>query len=188
MFPNPEFCAFPVALIFLHRQPQNSGFGKLLRLRVTLGPSPGGIRSPPPPTVHLHSSFVSPNRFEPLVNATPEYRPLRYVDVDVKARESSKWMLTRVLLAGCQGSFINDKLSTRYQLPRLVKPAPISLILADGSPSKGSNVTHFNPLILWIASNEEAIGLDIAPTTHDIVLGSCGSKNTTLPFATIATR
>src|SRR5579859_8197788 len=98
-------------------------------------------------------------------------------------------MSTRALLdSGGQGSFINHQLSTRYQLPCLVKPTPISLILADGSPSKGSNVTHFNPLILRIASNEEAIGLDIAPTTHDIVLGSCGLKNTTLPFATIATR
>src|SRR5579859_2252146 len=105
-------------------------------------------------------------------NVTPEYCPLRYVDVDVKAGESSKRMSTRALLdMGGQGSFINDKLSTRYQLPRLVKPTPISLILANGSPSKGGNVTHFNPLILRIAGNEEAIGLDVAPTTHDIVLG-----------------
>src|SRR5579859_1423568 len=124
--------AFPFAIVLLYRQPRNSGFGKLLRPRVTLGPSPGGIHSPPPPNVHLHSSFVSPNRFEPLANVIPEYRQLRYVDVDVKARESSEWMSTRALLdSGGQGSFINDQLFTRYQLPCLVKPTPISLILAD---------------------------------------------------------
>src|SRR5579859_1284016 len=70
--------------------------------------------------VHLHSSFVSPNQFESLANVIPEYRQLRYVDVDVKARESGEWISTRALLdSGGQGSFINDQLSTRYQLPCL---------------------------------------------------------------------
>src|SRR5579859_7188506 len=133
MFQTLSPLCLPVAIILLHGQPRNSGFGKLLRPRVTLGPSLGGIPSPPPPTVHLHSSFVSPNRFEPLVNITPKYGPLRYVEVDVKAGEWSKWMSTTALLdSGGQGSFINDKLSTRYLLPRLVKPTPISIILADG--------------------------------------------------------
>jgi hypothetical protein len=92
--------------------------------------------------------------------------------VDVREPESKEWITTRALLdSGGQGSFINDNLSTRYQLPRLTKPHPISLILANGRPSKGGNINHYTPLMLRVADHEEEISLDIAPTIHHIVLG-----------------
>lgn len=70
-----------------------------------------------------------------------------------------------------QGSFINDKLSQSYQLPCLPKQQPVSLVLADGSPSQAGHITHYNPIVLRTAGNEELLGLDITPTSHDIILG-----------------
>ena len=104
----------------------------------------------------------------------PEYGPLGYLDVDIGSLESSEWISTRALIdSGGQGSFINDKLVKRYsQFPRLAKSTPVSLVLADGRPSKGGDLTQYSPLILRIAGNEEEIGLDIAPTTHHVVLGT----------------
>ena len=72
---------------------------------------------------------------------------------------------------GGQSSFINDNLSQSYQLPRLPKQHPVSLVLADGAPSRAGHITHYNPLVLRTAGNEELLGLDIAPTSHDIILG-----------------
>jgi hypothetical protein len=136
-----------------------------------LGPSPGGLQDTPSPSIKLNSTFISPNRFESLRHL-PEYRALIYIDIDYKSPESDEWISTRVLLdSGGQDSFINDKLSTSYQLPRLIKPQSISLILADGRPSKGGSIHHYNTLTLRIAEYEEAIGLDIAPTIHHIILG-----------------
>jgi hypothetical protein len=72
---------------------------------------------------------------------------------------------------GGQGSFINDKLSQSCQLPRLPKQPPVSLVLADGSLSQAGYITHYNPIVLRTAGNEELLGLDITPTSHDIILG-----------------
>ena len=80
--------------------------------------------------------------------------------------------MIRILIdSGDQDSFINDNLSTRYQLPCLTKPHPISLILTDGRPSKDGNINHYTPLILRITDHEEEISLDIAPIIHHIILG-----------------
>ncbi len=136
---------------------------------MTLGPSRGAPSLPPPSSIQLSSAFATPNRFQPL--SGPEYRPLCYIDVEVKG-DNTDWITTRALLdSGGQGSFINDKLFNRYALPCLPKPRPISLILADGQPSKGGDIHSYTPVTLRIAGGEEAIGLDVAPTTHHIVLG-----------------
>ncbi len=136
---------------------------------MTLGPSRGAPSSPPPSSIQLSSAFATPNRFQPLLG--PEYRPLCYIDVEVKG-DNTDWITTRALLdSGGQGSFINDKLFNRYALLCLPKPRPISLILADGQPSKGGDIHSYTPVTLRIAGGEEAIGLDVAPTTHHIVLG-----------------
>jgi hypothetical protein len=113
--------------------------------------------------------FNSPNRFSPLA---PEYSPLAYVDVDVKAEESEEWVTTRAMVdCGGQGSFINDKFSHQHQLPRRPKSYPVSLVLADGSQSQAGHLTQYNPVLLRTADNEEQLGLDIAPTSHNIILG-----------------
>ena len=115
--------------------------------------------------------FASSNPFAPL-SLEPEYSPLAYIDVDVKSADSEEWKSARAMVdCGGQGSFINDKLSQSYQLPRLLKQQPVSLVLADGSPSQAGHITHYNPLVLRTAGNEESLGLDIAPTSHDIILG-----------------
>jgi hypothetical protein len=72
---------------------------------------------------------------------------------------------------GGQGSFINNNFSQQYQLPCRPKSFPISLVLADGSQSQAGNLTQYNPVILRTAGNEEPLGLDVAPTSHDIILG-----------------
>ena len=72
---------------------------------------------------------------------------------------------------GGQGSFINAKLSQSYQLPLQPKPFPISLVLADGSPSQTGSIVQYNPLLLHTAGNEELLSLNVAPISHDIILG-----------------
>ena len=137
---------------------------------MTLGPSSGEPFSPPPSVV-LNSAFASPNPFAAL-SPEPEYCPLAYIDVDIKSAESEEWKSARAMVdCGGQGSFINDKLSQSYQLPRLPKQHPVSLVLADGSPSRAGHITHYNSLVLRTAGSEESLGLDIAPTSHDIILG-----------------
>ena len=137
---------------------------------MTSGPSSGSKFSPPS-SVILSSAFASPNPFAPL-SPEPEYSPLAYIDVDIKSADSEEWKPARAMVdCGGQGSFINDTLSQNYQLPRLPKQHPVSLVLADGSPSKAGHITHYNPLVLRTAGNEELLGLDITPTSHDIILG-----------------
>lgn len=142
---------------------------------MTLGPSSAPSQSPP--IALTTPSFDSPNHFEllslaPSAPECPEYSPLAYVDVEIKTSESKEGIATRALVdCGGQGSFINDKLSQRYQLPSLPKLHPVSLILADGSQSTAGHVTHFNPLLLHTAGNDEPISLDVAPTSHDVILG-----------------
>ena len=139
---------------------------------MTLGPSLGEIsKFSPPPSVVLSSTLASPNPFAPLCHE-PEYSPLAYIDVDIKSADSEDWKSARAMVdCGGQGSFINDNLSQSYQLPRLPKQHPVSLVLADGAPSRAGHITHYNPLVLRTAGNEELLGLDIAPTSHDIILG-----------------
>src|SRR5277367_3312579 len=72
---------------------------------------------------------------------------------------------------GGQGSFINNDFSQQYQLPCRPKSFPVSLILADGSQPQAGPLTQYNPVLLRTAGNEELLGLDIAPTSHDIILG-----------------
>ena len=150
---------------------------------MTVGPSRGPTHHATPICQLTTSLFASPNRFQSLslntttdLSPTPEYCPLGYIDVDIKGTLDSGegWVSTRALIdSGGQGSFINDKLFEYYQhLPCLTKPQPISLILADGRPSKGGNIKSYSPLTLRIASNQETIALDVAPTTHHIVLGT----------------
>ena len=138
---------------------------------MTLGPSSGEFSYSSPPSVSLYSTFSSPNRFVSLASV-PEYAPLAYVDVEVKSTESGEWAATRAMIdCGGQGSFISDSFSQHYHLPHHPKTQPVSLILADGSQSQSGHVTQYNPVTLRTAGNEELLGLDIAPTTHDIVLG-----------------
>jgi hypothetical protein len=72
---------------------------------------------------------------------------------------------------GGQGSFINDKLSQDYQLPRQSKQFPVSLVFTDGFSSHTGAITQYNPVLLRTANNEEPLGLDIAPVSHDVILG-----------------
>ena len=91
-----------------------------------MGPSSGGTTNPFPPSVNLSSNFVSPNRFAAL---EPEYRPLCYIDVDLKAPESEEWRTTRAMVdCGGQGSFINDNCpeTTNFHVNLNVFPCPSS--------------------------------------------------------------
>jgi len=137
---------------------------------VTSGPSLG--LSPQSPDINTKPTFVSPNPFTPLVKEEPRYSPLAYIDVEFKDPEKEEWRPTRALIdCGGQGSFINSNLSKNCQLPRKLKQHPISLVLADGSHSQAGHITHYNPLVLKTADHEENIGLDVSPTSHDIILG-----------------
>jgi hypothetical protein len=137
-----------------------------------LGPSLGErLRSSPPPQVALGSTIATPNPFTAL-DIEPQYSPLAYIDVDIKPVDTGEWRPARAMIdCGGQGSFINAKLSQNYQLPLQSKPFPISLILADGSPSQTGSIVQYNPLLLRAAGNEERLSLDVAPISHDIILG-----------------
>jgi hypothetical protein len=92
--------------------------------------------------------------------------------VDLKPTDSKEWISTRAMVdCGGQGSFINNKFSHRYSLPRHTKVYPVSLVLADGSQSQAGHITQYNPVTLRTADSEERLGLDVAPTAHDIILG-----------------
>ena len=143
--------------------------GKRRHPGVTPGPSLGAVSQSP---LINQAVITTSNRFSALSTITPEYSPLAFIDVDFKAPEAEEWTMTIAMVdCGGQGSFINSNLSQSYQLPRQPKSPPISLILADGSQSRTSHVTHFNPLLLRTAGHEEPVGLDIAATAHDIILG-----------------
>ena len=136
---------------------------------MTLGPSLGEhLKSSPPPHVALSSTIATLNPFAAL-NTEPQYSPLAYIDVDIKPVNMEEWRAMRD--CGGQGSFINAKLSQSYQLPLHPKPFPISLILADGSPSQTESIVQYNPLLLRTAGNKELLSLDVAPISHDIILG-----------------
>ena len=132
----------------------------------------------PPSTELLSSSahtpsnrFASENRFQPLEPTIPDYQPLAYVDVEVSAPDSGESVVTRALVdSGGQGSFINRNLAKTYNLPRVAKTPPVTLILADGEPSPHT-ISHYSPLTLKTGSSAESCALDIANTTHDIILG-----------------
>jgi hypothetical protein len=136
-----------------------------------LGPSLGERAKSSPPTVVLSSTLASPNPFAALDTDT-QYSPLAYIDVDLKPVEGGEWMPARAMLdCGGQGSFINDKLSQDYQLPRESKQFPVSLVLADGSSSRTGAITEYNPVLLRTATNEEPFCLDVAPISYDLILG-----------------
>jgi len=71
---------------------------------------------------------------------------------------------------GGQGSFINDKFSHHYHLPRRTKTYSVSLILTDGSQSQAGHITQYNFVILCTAGNEELLDLNVASTAYDIIL------------------
>ena len=136
-----------------------------------MGPSSGERAKPSPPTVILSSTLASPNPFAALDTDT-QYSPLAYIDVDLKPVEGGEWMPARAMLdCGGQGSFINDKLSQDYRLPRESKQFPVSLVLADGSSSRTGAITEYNPVLLRTATNEEPFCLDVAPISYDLILG-----------------
>ena len=133
---------------------------------MTLGPSLGGASCPP-----QVANLSTPNQFA-LLAPPPEYSPLAHIDMDLKPAEGTDWVLARAMIdCGGQGSFINNKFSHRYRVPQFPKNHPISLVLADGSQSQVGHITHYNPLVLRTAGHKELIGLDVAPTAHDIILG-----------------
>src|SRR5271170_7549565 len=68
-------------------------------------------------------------------------------------------------------SFINNDFSQQYQLSCRPKSFPVSLVLADGSQSQAGPLTQYNSVLLCTVCNEELLGLDIAPTSHNIILG-----------------
>ena len=138
---------------------------------MTLGPSSGERAKSSPPTVILSSTLAFSNRFAALDTNT-QYSPLAYIDVDLKSAKGGEWMPARAMLdCGGQGSFINDKLSRDYRLPRESKQFPVSLVLADGSCSQTGAITEYNPILLRTATNEEPFCLDVTPISYDLILG-----------------
>ena len=139
---------------------------------MTLGPSLGErLKSSPPPHVALGSTIATPKPFAAL-DTEPQYSPLAYIDVDIKPVDAGEWRSARAMIdCGGQGSFINAKLSQNYQLPLQPKPFPISLVLADGSPSQTGSIIQYNPLLIRTTGNEELLSVDVAPISHDIILG-----------------
>ena len=112
------------------------------------------------------------NCFAPLESVEPEYSSLAYLDVEICYPGAKEWNTTRAMLdCGGQGSFINREFCQVYQIPQVLKPTPLPLILADGQSSRGGDVTHYTPLLLNIAGNAETIALDTSMTAHDIILG-----------------
>ena len=92
--------------------------------------------------------------------------------MELKPTGTEDWVATRAMIdCGGQGSFINEKFSHYHRLPSRIKTHPVSLVLADGSQSQAGNITQYNPLSLRTAGNEEPLSLDVAPMTHDVILG-----------------
>ena len=103
---------------------------------------------------------------------TPRYAPLHYVDVEVKEQDGQEFMKVRGLLdSGSQGSCVNRELSTEVLTDHRVKPAPTTMIMADGNESPSGPITHYNPVTLRIAGGEERVALDTAALSHPIILG-----------------
>ena len=103
---------------------------------------------------------------------TPEYAPLYYVDVEVKEQDGKEVMKVRGLLdSGSQGSCVNRELSTEVLTDHRVKPAPTTMIMADGYESPSGPIIHYNPVTLRIAGGEEQVALDAASLSHPIILG-----------------
>ena len=103
---------------------------------------------------------------------TPRYSPLHYVDVEVKEQDGQEFMKVRGLLdSGSQGSCVNRELSTEVLTDHRVKPAPTTMIMADGNESPSGPITHYNPVTLRIAGGEERVALDTAALSHPIILG-----------------
>src|SRR5579859_2535311 len=78
---------FPVFFLFVffhHVQPMEYSvpLGKKPHPGVTVGPSRGGLH--PTPQISVSSTFTSPNRLSPLADVFLEYRPLAYIDVEMK--------------------------------------------------------------------------------------------------------
>ena len=145
------------------------GDGKRRSPGVSPGPSLGATTQTPSIDI---ADVATSNQFAALASIAPEYSPLAFIDIDLKSPEAGEWIAARAMLdCGGQGSFINSNLSHCYPLPRCPKPHPIALILADGSQSQAGHVTHFNPLLLHTAGHEEPLSLDIAATSHDVILG-----------------
>jgi len=164
--PYPAISSTQATLIFRAR-----GDGKRKHSGVTLGPSLGERAKSSPPTVILSSTLASPNPFVALHTDT-QYSPLAYIDVDLKPVEGGEWMPARAMLdCGGQGSFINDKLSQDYRLPRESKQFPVSLVLGDGSSSQTEAITEYNPVLLRTTTNEEPFCLKVAPISYDLILG-----------------
>jgi hypothetical protein len=94
------------------------------------------------------------------------------VDVEVKEQDGQEFMKVRGLLdSGSQGSCVNRELSTEVLTDHRVKPAPTTMIMADGNESPSGPITHYNPVTLHIAGGEERVALDTAALSHLIILG-----------------
>jgi hypothetical protein len=103
----------------------------------------------------------------------PEYDSLFYIDVEFQDESGGEWYETRALLdCGSQGSCVNEKISEHYLSSHTLKATPTGMIMADGSSSAAGPITHYDPIRLRIGGNEEPYGLDIAPLSHEIILGA----------------
>jgi hypothetical protein len=129
---------------------------------VTKGPLSGEHTRPP--LIHVTTT-------ENLVQ--PEYDSLFYIDVEFQDESGGEWYGTRALLdCGSQGSCINERISKTYLNSHTLKASPTGMIMADGSSSAAGPITHYDPIRLRIGGNEEPYGLDIAPLSHEIILGA----------------
>jgi hypothetical protein len=103
----------------------------------------------------------------------PKYDSLFYIDVEFQDENGGEWYETRALLdCGSQGSCVNEKISKNYLNSHTLKASPTGMIMADGNFSASGPITHYDPIRLRIGDNEEPYGLDIAPLSHEIILGA----------------
>ena len=93
--------------------------------------------------------------------------------MEFKDTKEDTWFETRALVdCGSQGSCINEKESQNYLTSHTSKPNPTKMIMADGNFSSAGLIMYYDPVQLRIGGSEEPYALDIAPLSHEIILGA----------------
>jgi len=93
--------------------------------------------------------------------------------VEFKDVKEDTWFEIGALVdCGSQGSCINQKESQNYLTSHIPKLNPTKMIMADGNFSSAGLIMHCDPVQLRISGSEEPYALDVAPPSHEIILGA----------------
>jgi hypothetical protein len=97
----------------------------------------------------------------------------RHLLVDAELGLEERVMLSCLVDSGATGSFITNKLITKYQIPTRKKARPVRLTVVDGRETSAGLVTHETvPLPVRIGDHVEQLAFDITDLgPHAAILG-----------------